>query len=604
MVTDAYFVVFVFGLSAKRSEIVSVSACSVITGAVGSPESMHPGFSAHRRLRQNSTGLDMAETDPFQISAKAQRAQICHASDSSAGASRVRWRFPLIVVVLAATGHVVGWWRAEDDISLRVIYGMLNWMTAVLVTLVWWTFFSGACWRTRCAGLGVPIAAIALFLVLFRMEGQSGDFIPHFSFRFAPSAEDRAAEYFDSLDPGLESAVASAAADSVRIELTAADWPRFGGLNQDHIVHNVRLRRDWDINPPRELWRHPVGPGWSSFAIVGQFAFTQEQRGNKEAVVCYEADTGRQIWLHTDKARFSDAASGPGPRATPTFHDSRLYTLGATGILNCIDPFTGAVLWNTNIVEDADTRLIEWGMAGSPLVYEDLVIVNPGGESGAVAAYDRITGEKCWAGGNHKASYASPQVAVFDGLPQVVIYCSEGVSGHDITSGDELWSFEWTNMSGLNIAQPVILPDSSVFISSGYATGSALLNVSGQGRQWQAKSCWERPNRFKLKFNGGIYRDGYIYGLDEGILSCFDLSDGKRTWKRGRYRYGQVVLVGDVLMVVTESGEAVLVEVSPQKAVEVARFQAIEGKTWNHPVVSRGRLFIRNGQEAACYDLD
>ena len=512
----------------------------------------------------------------------------------------MRWRFPVVVVVIAAIGHVVARWRADSDFSLSMMHGTLIWMTAALLTFVWWMLFSGVGWRTRVTGLGGLAAVIALFFTLFHMEGQSGDFVPHFAFRFSPSSEDRAAEYFASMDPVPET---KSIGVSGRLEVTAADWPRFGGANQDHIVRDVTIRRDWETMPPKALWRHPVGPGWSSFAIVGDFAYTQEQRGEDEVVVCYDADTGKQVWLHTDRARFSDASSGAGPRATPTMHDSRLYTLGATGILNCLDPLTGAVWWSENIVEDANAQLIEWGMAGSPLIYEDLVIVNPGGETSAVAAYDRITGEKLWAGGDHKASYASPQVATLDGVPQIVIYCSEGVCGHDVTSGEHLWSFTWTNMSGLNISQPIVTPDGDVFISSGYATGSALLDVSRQGEQWHAEPRWTRPNSFKLKFNGGVYRDGYVYGLDEGILSCFDLSEGRRTWKRGRYRYGQVLMVGDDLLVAAESGEVALVEASPGAVREIARFQAIEGKTWNHPVVNRGRLFIRNSQEAACYDL-
>ena len=148
-----------------------------------------------------------------------------------------------------------------------------------------------------------------------------------------------------------------------------------------------------------------------------------------------------------------------------------------------------------------------------------------------------------------------------------------------------------------------MLPDNSVFISSGYGGGSARLNVLQENEDWKVEPQWKRPDRFCLKFNGGVYRDGYVYGLDEGILACFDMEKGKRTWKRGRYNFGQIVMVGDDLLVATESGAVVLVAVTPKSAEEIGRFQAIEGKTWNHPVVNRGRLYIRNGEEVACYDL-
>jgi outer membrane protein assembly factor BamB len=432
------------------------------------------------------------------------------------------------------------------------------------------------------------------------MDGQSGDFVPRFVLRFAPTSEQRAAEYFETQQTA---ATTNTQQRDGRLEVGDDDWPRFAGAKEDQIVRGMKIRKDWDRNPPQALWRHPIGPAWSSFAVVGDFAFTQEQRGENEAVVCYHAKSGDQVWVHTDPVRFEEVASGVGPRATPTIHDSRLYALGATGILNCLNPLSGEVIWNTNIVEDANTELVMYGMAGSPLIYEDLVIVNPSGEGKAVAAYDRVTGEKRWAAGKHIQSYASPLVATIDGVPQVLIYCNEGICGHDLQSGEMLWLFEWTNVTGLNLAQPIVFPDGSIFISSGYGSGSARLDVNRQGDDWNVEPRWVRQNRFKLKFNGGIYRDDYLYGLDEGILSCINATDGERQWKQGRYRYGQMLMVGDDLLIVTEKGQVVLVEATPEGAKEIAKFQAIEGKTWNHPVLNRGLLFVRNGQEAACYDL-
>jgi outer membrane protein assembly factor BamB len=510
----------------------------------------------------------------------------------------IRWWIAVIIIVAAAVAHAVAWFWVGDNLSLRSLANVLPWIFASLLLVLWWVLLSGARWRTRLSGVEVLAAALILFVAMFRWEGQAGDFVPHFGFRFLPSAEERAVDFFES-----HADDAASADQSTQLDVTVDDWPRFGGANEDHIVTDALIRRDWNENPPRALWRQPIGPGWSSFAVVGGYAFTQEQRGENEAVVCYDADTGKQLWLHTDKARCYDAASGTGPRATPTIHDSRLFALGGTGILNCLNAVTGDLHWTTNIIEDAETRLIEWGMAGSPLIYEDMVIVNPGGRTAAVIAYDQRTGEQRWAGGGDRATYASPQIAELDGVPQILIYCATGLCGHDVTSGEKLWSFPWTNLTKLNIAQPIVLPDKSVFISSGYGGGSALLDISQNGSEWKVEPRWTRPNKFRLKFNGGIYRDGFVYGLDEGILSCFDLSIGKKTWKRGRYNFGQIVMVGDDVLVSAESGRVVLVEVSPHDVHEVASFQAIEGKTWNHPVVNRGRLYIRNGEEAACYDL-
>jgi len=222
----------------------------------------------------------------------------------------------------------------------------------------------------------------------------------------------------------------------------------------------------------------------------------------------------------------------------------------------------------------------------------------------ALVAYDRISGKQVWASGDYQAAYASPILTTIGGVRQIVIYDAVGAGGYDATTGKELWrSPEWTNQFDNNIAQPIILADGSVFLSSGYGTGSILLDVKKSGSNWTVSTRWTAPNKFKLKFNTGVLRDGFVYGLDEGILACLDLSTGKERWKRGHYKYGQVALLDNSLLVLSEDGDLVLVDISPGGSRELARFHAIDGKTWNHPAISGSRLFVRNGEEAACYDL-
>ena len=381
----------------------------------------------------------------------------------------------------------------------------------------------------------------------------------------------------------------------------------------------MRIRTDWGQRPPRPLWRHPVGAAWSSFAVVGNYAFTQEQRGTDEAVVCYDARDGKQVWAHLDpNQRYDQAMAGIGPRATPTVYDSRVYTFGAAGILNCFAAKSGAVLWSTNALEAAGVKPLQFGMAGSPLVYDKLVVVNPGGprqsqdgteSSGrAVIAYDRLTGKEVWAGGDYQAAYASPILATLGGVRQVVIFDGLGAAGHDAATGKQLWRTpDWTNEFHNNSRQPIVGKDAggdgALFLSSGYGTGSIMFDVKKTDDHWGVSERWQAPNKFKLKFNTGVTRDGCVYGLDEGILACFDLATGKQRWKRGHYGYGQILLFENALFVISEEGDAVLLDVSPSNAQELARFHAIDGKTWNHPAYSNGRLFVRNGEEAACYDL-
>ncbi|HEV7998716.1 MAG TPA: PQQ-binding-like beta-propeller repeat protein [Planctomycetaceae bacterium] len=547
--------------------------------------------------------------------------------------SWIRVGTPLVILVLAAALEVSIWKKYEDDATYRV---MLTWYTVlgfVLGLLIWWTLLSGHRWSTRLIGLAViPIASFA-FVLTFRLKDFTGDMVPVFELRWQRSAEQRAADYWQNQASEEVTPAAGKEPTPVfqQVLIRPDDWPQFNGPRRDGRADGVRVRTRWeeanphklsDMDPrlPRQVWRHPVGAAWSSFAIVDKFAFTQEQRGTDEAVVCYDARDGKQIWVHLDhNQRYDQPLAGIGPRATPTVHDSRVYTFGATGILNCFAASSGARLWSTNAIEDAGGQPLQFGMAGSPLVFDNLVVVNPGGPrqtidgtraSGrAVIAYDRLTGKEVWAAGDYQAAYASPILATLGGVKQVVIFDALGAAGHDVANGKQLWRTPaWTNDFHNNIAQPIVGKDAggegALFLSSGYGTGSILFDVQKSNGRWNVNERWRAPNKFKLKFNSGVARDGLIYGLDEGILACFDLSTGHQRWKHGHYGYGQVLMFENLLFVISEEGDAVFVDVSSGKPQEVARFHAIDGKTWNHPAYSKGRLYLRNAEEAVCYDLE
>ena len=537
--------------------------------------------------------------------------------------SWVRFGVPLVIVGGATILESLAWVRNSGDATQQV---MLSWYilpASTFLFVLWWLFLSGFAWKLRLAVFGVTAAAVAAFFVGFRFKEFRGDMVPRFESRWQESAEQKAADYWKSQGapapaanghPGAGSS-AEPSKQVAEFPVKPGDWPQFEGPNRDGIAHGVRVRTDWEQRPPQQVWRHPIGAAWSSFAIVGGYAFTQEQRGNDEAVVCYDANTGKQVWVHLDpNQRYSAAMAGVGPRATPTVSGSRVYTFGTHGILNCLDPHSGAALWSHNTVKEAGVSPLQFGMSGSPLVYDNVVVVNPGGPrdkmddtrtSGrALVAYDRLTGKRVWASGDYQAAYASPILATIGGVRQVVIYDAVGAGGYDAATGKELWrSPEWTNQFDNNIAQPIILADGSVFLSSGYGTGSILFDVKKSGPGWAVTTRWTAPNKFKLKFNTGVRRDGFVYGLDEGILACLDLKTGRERWKSGHYQYGQILLLDNVLLVVSENGDLALVEVSPGGGHEIAKFHAIDGKTWNHPAISGGRLFVRNGEEAACYDL-
>lgn len=519
-----------------------------------------------------------------------------------------RWKLGLAIFILGAIVEVAVWQYLAPDRTYQVIVSMGILSATAFLMVLWWIFASGLRWSTRFKGLGILVACVIATAASVRIDGVKGDMVPIFSFRWNPSAQEKALAYFDRNQPTstpTEDSNLSADSSQSGLEISAGDWPEYRGPGRDGIVEGVQLERDWNTHPPELLWKHPVGLGWSSFAVVGNLAFTQEQRGEQEVVACYNVSDGQQVWLHEDAVRFEEAMGGPGPRATPTVHDSRLYALGATGILNCLDARTGRKLWSTNILEDAGVDNLVWAMSGSPLVYDRFVIVNPGGANGkSVAAYDRETGEPIWTAGNHPASYSAPRLTTVNGVTELLVFDADGLTGIDPQVGRELWHFPWTNGPKVNATQPILLSDEALFIASGYGMGSALLTIDSSGDQWTVSKepRWE-SRQMKLKFNDAVLRDGFIYGLDEGILTCLEAATGERRWKRGRYGYGQMLLVDDLLLIQAESGDVVLVEAQPNEYQEVASFSALSGKTWNHPVLVGEHLLVRNGEEAACYRL-
>jgi outer membrane protein assembly factor BamB len=380
-----------------------------------------------------------------------------------------------------------------------------------------------------------------------------------------------------------------------------AEWPGFRGPDRNGTVHGVRIAADWSASPPVQLWRRAVGPGWSSFAVQGDLFYTQEQRGNDEIVACYRVSTGEPVWRHRDKARFWESNGGAGPRATPTLSNGRVYAFGGTGLLNALDARTGALLWSRNVASDADKKVPMWGFASSPLVIDDLVVV---AAAGKLAAFDLATGKPRWFGPNGGAGYSSPQLVTIGGVPQIVLLSGTGVTSVAPADGTVLWQHAW---EGSAIVQPAVTADGDILINTISMTGGLgirrLAVARGPGG-WTVEERWTSTG-LKPYFNDFVLHKGYAYGFDGNILSCIDLSDGARKWKGGRYGNGQLVLLADedLLLVLSEEGELALVKATPDQFTEVARFKAIEGKTWNHPVLVGDVLLVRNGEEMAAFKL-
>jgi outer membrane protein assembly factor BamB len=384
---------------------------------------------------------------------------------------------------------------------------------------------------------------------------------------------------------------------------TNAYWTDFRGPKRDGVYDEMDILTTWPAQGLPLLWKQPIGGGYASFVAAAGRAFTIEQRRGQEVVAAYDLETGRELWTNSWDADFRESMGGDGPRATPTWHEGRLYALGALGELRCLDARSGKLVWNRNILSDAQAGNLQWGMSAAPLVVDDKVIVLPGGRPGkSVVAYNKNTGAPVWQALNDKQAYTSPALVTLAGQQQILMVSAQRVAGLAPEDGKLLWDFPWVTSYDVNSTQPLVIGDNRVFISAGYGHGAALVEVTQAADGFTARSLWQNVN-MKNKFNSSVYYQGHIYGLDEAILSCVDAATGERKWKGGRYGYGQLLLASGHLIVLTESGEVVLVKATPESHAEVSRFSAIEGRTWNHPAIANGRLLVRNTTEMACFRI-
>ena len=550
----------------------------------------------------------------------------------------IRIGFPQVVIALAlflffgtriGEGHHIErqWFNLFRTIVVVVAAGLIA---------LWALFFSG--WRK------LPVAIVLVVLIggslsLFRVE-YDGDLRPHIHFRdwvlrlFGASHSDKVRAH-------REQQARTLARRPVDPTPLTTDFAGFRGADRSGVVDGPALNRDWNARPPRVVWKQPIFGGYSAFAVVNEFLFTMEQRDDQEAVVCYDAVNGNELWSYAWPGRFEESMGGVGPRSTPTVDNGEVFALGALGRLVCLNAVTGELKWSVETTEGA--RNLRWAMSGSPLVYGNLVVVNPGAQTPnragkALVAYDRRNGRVVWNSGKYQAGYASPMLVKLCGRWQILLFDGAGLGGHDAEDGVELWRFPWLTQgeSGINVAQPIVLErenqpppllgplvgglglqpsierSGEVFIASGYGRGGALVRISVNGKTWRADEVWKTPrSSMRCKFSSPVQHNGFIYGLDDGNLQCVDLTDGAVKWTDRRrpgegraHGNGQILRCGDLLVVLSEYGEVVLVEANPEQYRELGRIKVLDGdKTWNNPALAGGLLYIRNHEEMACVDL-
>jgi outer membrane protein assembly factor BamB len=516
--------------------------------------------------------------------------------------SRLRWVDRVLgLLVFAGAGAVA---FAYFHYSLGMFGLFLYALPTVATAWVVWLFVTAMLpWPVRRLGLVAVFVLAWGFFDLLRFDGANGRLAGDLSFRWTPTAEDK---FNAEVAAGKLGAIRGVdAATAKPLSLQPGDWIGFRGPNRDGRLTGVKIAADWNQHPPKQIWRHRVGPGWGSFAVVGSHVFTQEQWGDDEVVVCYDAATGEIIWAHKDTARFTEVVAGPGPRATPTFHEGKLYTQGAAGKLNCLNAATGSVLWARDIVADSGGKVPDWGFAASPLIVQGVVTVFAGGPEGkSVMAYNATNGDIAWYAGEGQLSYCSLHPTHIGGVEQLVISTDKGLMAFHPTRGDVLWVHPWELDKMARVVQPTILDEADVLLGTGFGFGTRRVHVEKDGDSWAAKEVWT-TRAIAPYFNDLVVHGGHLYGFHGDFLTCVRLSDGKSKWKERGYGNGQVLFLADqdLLLVLSEEGEVALVEANADEHKELCRFKALEGKTWNHPVIAHGMLFVRNGAEAACYQL-
>lgn len=436
-------------------------------------------------------------------------------------------------------------------------------------------------------------------LLVVRTEGVDGDLRPAMHLRWTPTAEER---FLAAKSSGKKE---TPAIEKVSLTVGPEDSAGFRGTERNGAAAASFSLGDWNATPPKLIWKRKVGPAWSSMIVIGDYLFTQEQRGELETVVCYRASNGDEVWVHSDNSRFWESVSGAGPRGTPTFFDGSIYTLGAKGRLNRLDAATGERKWTVDLVEEAKAEVPGWGMSGSPLVIDGLVIVYGGGKGhDNLLAYDQEAGKRVWSAPAGDGSYASPQAAVILGKKQVLMHHDGGLTSVEPAAGKVLWTGGSPLPGAPRSLQPHVIGEDGVIAGMLFGGGIGRLKVELHNGEWKADKIWS-SSKVNPEFSEGVIFEDHVYGFNGAILFCMDAKTGDVLWKKGRYGRGQMLLAPErkKLIVATEDGKLVQVAADPSAHRELGKFQAIEGKTWNHPVIAHGRIYLRNDQEMACYEL-
>lgn len=392
---------------------------------------------------------------------------------------------------------------------------------------------------------------------------------------------------------------------------TQDDWPQWRGPQRQGIARAPGLRVDWSSRPPEKVWQAALGGGYSSFAVQADWAVTMDYQPGRERVVALHAETGvpRATFVYDADYSGLRAGYGKGPRATPTIHDGRIYTVGATGRFLCL-PLAEAAelqpLWQHDLLAEFDAPLPTWGVACSPLIEGDLVIVQPGGRRGSIVAFHRVTGEPIWASLDDEAGYSSPVAADIAGRRQVVAVTGSRLVGLSAQDGSLLWDYDFPTRYNGNIATPIVIGD-MVFIAAAYGSGCALVKIIPTDSGFRAETVFRKKGIMRTHHMTAVLHEGHLYGCDDfrGDLTCLDLQrPSAPVWETRRPGKGSLVLAEGHLILLSESGHLWLIEATPAGYRPKGDLPVLTGSDcWAHPSLARGKLYLRDHEKAVCLKI-
>ena len=386
---------------------------------------------------------------------------------------------------------------------------------------------------------------------------------------------------------------------------TSENWNQFRGPERNGHIPTQTVSIDW-TKPPKTRWSTPCGLGHSSIITSGKLAITMEQDQDHEILIARSFEDGAETWRVAEKTKWHDMLSGTGPRSTPTLHNGKLYTLFSHGKLSRVDANSGNVEWSIQVTPES-YEFPEWGLAISPLIWNDMIILSLGGEESAVKAYSINSGEQIWqsevAG---KAVYLSPEVLRLLDEDHLIVSLVGKIVSLDPKNGKTLWEKPWKIfMNNAQIVQPIAVSNDSILLAAGYGKGAECFTIARdeESKKYRVQSSWKSKD-LKAKFSNPIFKDGYLYGLSENLLVCLEAKTGKLMWRGKKYSYGRILLVDQKLLILGHSGVLSVIDATPEEFREISSRQLLsDARCWNGPAFVNGYLLARNGEQIACFDF-